>query len=286
LEGISVLHDAASVDGNEEALGELRLTKDVLSAISESADDLKKRLEGLDKKDKNRLLQGYLHVAAGVAKVHKAVMKEHFPKELKILKMAREKCNTSYDDSLPKKRLTVAVASKREQKKMKRIMQKWLYRARLYKLVAAPAGYGRDKINQVHDAVLVAKGIALELNRKSFIPNEAYYIARDEDLREQAVAMATFQEDKKVVHLDYLLTNPDNLNILSREGEQTSGGGTAIIKQIARDALARKYKAIYVLPLNSSMAWYSNTIGFRDNRDGHYLLDETGMRSLLVGRSQ
>ena len=108
------------------------------------------------------------------------------------------------------------------------------------------------------------------------------YVAFDTCMKLQAVALAQLMPNEGLI--EYLGSNPENLDILGTEQNMVRGGATAVIRHIARDVLSQRIDDDAIVSLDallSAIPFYSK-VGFSSGLYSQSMfLEKRGMESLL-----
>ncbi len=85
--------------------------------------------------------------------------------------------------------------------------------------------------------------------------------------------------DQSKEEVEYLLTNPLNLNIIPT-ADRTRGAGAALLQRVGRRVIKHAYEGIILNSTYSAYPWYLH-LGFLESDTGELVLDREGIAELM-----
>lgn len=170
----------------------------------------------------------------------------------------------------PHRELRVSKITK--MKKIKEIMtkvKKWERQAQtsftLAQAVAAKVP--EERLDKLEDSNLIIGYIAkcLRKTKKRDIKKDRLecFVAKDPEKRVQAIAIVSPLPRDNAICLDYLATNPDNLQIVKAAKHPVSGAGTTLIQRVAKQAIKKGRSSVLITTTETAENWYISKFGFR-----------------------
>lgn len=224
--------------------------------------------------DKNRLNL--------LKKLHKESSLSHTTKIIQA--KIKEYNQTTHDSSQTTKEyptlFSAQIQSKRSINRLKSIAEIWLKKALIKTSVikALPQWNEKDKKELAYDSLRIILATVAAFPKTLLPKNQSIYVAFDKNRKVHAIALVSLKEktDQKI---EYLITNPDDLDILGTEKGMVRGAGSSLIRHISKNALSsKKINTISLAPTYSAIPFYEK-LGFKPEQNKMTLQNE-GLKSL------
>lgn len=178
---------------------------------------------------------------------------------------------------------TARIFNKRVVNRLKRIAETWFKKAliKTSAIKALPQWDAKDKKDLAFDSLRTIIATIAAFPKPTDTKTNSIYVAIDANRKVHAIALVSLENPTSQT-INYLITNPDDLEIFGTEKEVTRGAGSALIQHIAQNVLSsKKINKISLASTSSAISFYKK-LGFK-RRKRLMILEKTALKSLVKG---